>query len=118
MRSHPTNPSQMRTRTARIEWPMNDHGAMTVLVESTNEVRQLVSFEDASVEEALSRLPAGASVPLKMEGVGGRGNAWHVAEIAGIESRIDRSVSRRDDAPNQRHGSDEEQQQTQRRAEV
>lgn len=97
MWSHATNPSEAETTTARIEWPMNDHGAMTVRVGSSNEVRQLVEFESKAVEETLAKLPTGATVPLKMESLGSRGNAWRVTELVGIEPTPRSVVSGRDD---------------------
>lgn len=85
MRSHPTNPSGAETTTARIEWPMNDHGAMTVRVEASSEVRQVVEYGSDAVKRTLARLPTGATVPLKMESLGSRGNAWRVTELVGVD---------------------------------
>ena len=98
MWSHPTNPSGAETTTARIEWPMNDHGAMTVRVEASNEVRQLVEYESEAIQRTLSRLPADATVPLKMESLGSRGNAWRVTELVGVDHTRRRVTSNREDA--------------------
>lgn len=118
MRPPTTNPTQTETTTVRIEWPMNDHGAMTVRIEGSNEVRQLVEFEDESVEETMARLPAGASVPVRMESLGMRGNAWRVTDLVGRTPRAATSVSGRDDPADHRHRSEEEHGETNERAEV
>jgi hypothetical protein len=118
MRPPTTNPTQTETRTVRIEWPMNDHGAMTVRVEGLNEVRQLVEFADASVEETMAKLPAGASVPVRMESLGTRGNVWRVTALVGRTPRATTDVSRRDDPTDHRHRSEEEYGEANERAEV
>ena len=118
MRSHATNPSRAETTTARIEWPMNDHRAMTVRIEGTDEVRHLVEFADESVAETLSRLPTGATVPLRMESLGARGNAWRVTDLIGLHPDARTGVSRSDDVSDHEHGSEEKYGETRERAEV
>ncbi|MDS0292579.1 hypothetical protein [Halogeometricum luteum] len=114
MWSHTTNPSGAGTTTARIEWPMNDHGAMTVRVEASSEVRQLVEYESDAVRRTLARLPTGATVPLKMESLGSRGNAWRVTELVGVDHTRRTDAPRRDDA----RRADEERGERERRVEV
>ncbi|MDS0299013.1 hypothetical protein NDI76_09670 [Halogeometricum sp. S1BR25-6] len=114
MWSHTTNPSGAETTTARIEWPMNDHSAMTVRVEASNEVRQLVEYESEAVRRTLSRLPAGATVPLKMESLGSRGNAWRVTELVGVDHTRRRVTSNREDV----RRADEERGERERRVKV
>ncbi|ELZ34435.1 hypothetical protein C474_01976 [Halogeometricum pallidum JCM 14848] len=77
---------------------MNDHGAMTVRVEASNEVRQIVECESDAVKHTLARLPTGATVPLKMESLGSRGNAWRVTELVGVDHAQRPTAPRRDDA--------------------
>lgn len=73
---------------------MNDHGAMTVRVESGNEVRQIVEYGSSDVRDALERLPAGTTVPLETEAVGMRGNAWRAVELGDDRNTRDTSSSR------------------------
>ena len=115
MRPHTTDPSGAEI-TARIEWPMNDHGAMTVRVEASNEVRQVVECASGAVEHTLARLPTGATVPLKMESLGSRGNAWRVTELVGVDHTRRTTASRRDDGP--RDSADRNRSDRERRAEV
>lgn len=118
MRSHPTHPTRVETTVARVEWPMNDHGAMTVVVEGPNEVRQLVDFGDDSLEETLSKLPAGATVPLRMESLETRGNAWRATELVGTTPEVTADVSRGEAAPRNRRGSENDYPEAKDRAEV
>ncbi|MFC4357836.1 hypothetical protein ACFO0N_07730 [Halobium salinum] len=60
---------------------MNDHGAMTVEATATNDTRHVVEYADGDLKETLAQLPAGASVPLELERVGGRGNCWRVTGL-------------------------------------
>jgi hypothetical protein len=62
--------------TVHVEWPMNDHDAMTVRVAGTNESRQIVECDSPELAETLRNLPSGAAVPIRMESLGTRGNAW------------------------------------------
>lgn len=118
MRSDPTNPSRSETTTARIEWPMNDHDAMTVRVEESNEVRHLVEFEDEDVAETLAKLPAGATVPLRMESLETRGNVWRVTGLVGRTPHAATGSSGRDDASHEDHSSEKKYRETQGPAEV
>lgn len=85
--SQNVTPATGDVRAVRIVWPMNDHGAMTVRVESENEVRQVVECNSDEVRKTLERLPAGTTLPLRMESVGTRGNAWRAVEL------VDRQVT-------------------------
>jgi hypothetical protein len=60
---------------------MNDHGAMTVETEETNEVRHLVDYGSDHVRSVLAALPAGATVPVRMTRVGSRSNAWRASGL-------------------------------------
>jgi hypothetical protein len=118
MRPPATNPTQTETTVVRIEWPMNDHGAMTVRVEGSNEVRQLVEFAGESVEETMAKLPAGASVPVRMESLGTRGNVWCVTGLVGRPPQSTPDVSGRDDPAHHGHRSEKEHGEANERAEV
>jgi hypothetical protein len=85
---------------------MNDHDAMTVRVESTNEVRQVVEFDDADVRETLERLPSGTTVPLKMASVGTRGNAWRAVELVDSAAADRTAASRENRTADQTHAPD------------
>jgi hypothetical protein len=67
--------------TVAVVRSMNDHGAMTVEATDANDTRHIVEYANEDVEETLARLPAGATVPLELERVGGRGNCWRVSGI-------------------------------------
>jgi hypothetical protein len=60
---------------------MNDHGAITVETEETNEVRHLVDYDSDRVRSVLADLPAGTTVPVRMTRVGSRSNAWRVSDL-------------------------------------
>ncbi|QIB74657.1 hypothetical protein GL213_07590 [Halogeometricum borinquense] len=115
---HTTNPSHTETIIARIEWPMNDHGAMTVRVEASCEVRHLVEFADETVEKTLTELPAGATVPLQMESVGARGNAWRVTELVGVTTEAMAKAAAHEDERRQRRGSETEHRESTEHVEV
>ncbi|MFC6825329.1 hypothetical protein [Halopelagius fulvigenes] len=100
-------PATGDVRAVRIVWPMNDHGAMTVRVESENEVRQVVECESAEVRKTLERLPAGTTLPLKMESVGMRGNAWRAVELVDDRRTTDAS-SRTEYRAEQKYAPDDE----------
>jgi hypothetical protein len=97
--------------TVHIEWPMNDHDAMTVRVAETNESRQIVECDSTELAETLRNLPAGATVPIRMESVGTRGNTWRavafgpgaVAEEATPASRTKHGADE-GHAPEKEHG--------------
>lgn len=118
MRPPATNPTQTETTTVHIEWPMNDHGAMTVRVEGSNEVRQLVEFADGNVEGTMAKLPAGASLPVRMESLGTRGNAWRVTGLVGRTPQSITDTSGRDDPTHRGHRSDKEYGEAKERAEM
>jgi hypothetical protein len=62
---------------------MNEHDAMTLFLPKKHEFRQVVDVESEEVRSALRGLPAGASIPLSLEAVSGRGAGWRVT---GFES--------------------------------
>lgn len=64
-----------------IRRAMNDHGAITVETEETNEVRHLVDYDSDRVRSVLADLPAGTTVPVRMTRVGSRSNAWRVSDL-------------------------------------
>lgn len=76
---------ELRTRpastTVEVVRPMNDHGAMTVELVDRNETRHVVECASQSVREALRRLPVGSSIPLELERLGPRANAWRAVDI-------------------------------------
>jgi hypothetical protein len=78
---------------------MNDHGAMTVRIDETNETRQVVDFETASIRSTLERLPVGTTLPMEMESVGSRGNAWLVNDL------VDSGVPTADASAGSRYGT-------------
>lgn len=59
----------------------NRHGAATVFVEAEHACRQLVAYANEEVEAAFARLPAGTTLPVRMEPVAGRGDGWRVTAI-------------------------------------
>ncbi|WP_101298147.1 hypothetical protein [Halegenticoccus soli] len=67
--------------TVRVVRPMNDHGAMTVEVEERNATRHVVEYATPELESTLRALPAGTSIPLVLEPLGVRANAWRAVEI-------------------------------------
>ncbi|SDQ36697.1 hypothetical protein [Halopelagius longus] len=101
-------PATGDVRAVRIVWPMNDHGAMTVRVESDSEVRQVVECESDEVRETLERLPAGTTLPLKMESVGMRGNAWRAVELVDDRRVTDTASSRTEYRAEQKYAPDGE----------
>lgn len=107
MSKHVT-PATRSAPEVRIVWPMNDHGAMTVRVESESEIRQIAEYESADVREALERLPAGATVPLEMQSVGMRGNAWRAVELVCDRSARDAASARPEYAAEQNYALDDE----------
>jgi len=74
-------PSQATVVTVRK--PMNDHGTMTVEVESGNENRHVVEYADDDLKRTLESLPVGTSVPLSMRPVGIRANVWEAVDLRG-----------------------------------
>lgn len=65
----------------RVRRRMNDHETMTVEVAETNETRHLVEYDSAALREALSVLPVGTRIPLRMDPVAGRGSVWRALEL-------------------------------------
>jgi hypothetical protein len=63
---------------------MNDHGAVTVELEETNEVRHLVEYATDRVRSVLAELPAGATVPVQMSRVGARSNVWRANGLPAV----------------------------------
>ncbi|KAB1188297.1 MULTISPECIES: hypothetical protein [Haloferax] len=66
------------TRLVEIEREMNDHGAMTVRVVETGELRTVVEYESPSLREQLEKARAGMELPLRFAPAPGRGNSWVV----------------------------------------
>lgn len=64
------------TRMVRIEREMNDHGAMTIRVVETGELRTVVECTSPRLQARLEAARAGAEMPLQMTHMPGRGNAW------------------------------------------
>jgi hypothetical protein len=63
-----------------VDWPMNEHGTMTVSVVETNEVRHLVEFAPG-VAAVLADLPAGTTLPVRMRRLPARGSCWRVTAV-------------------------------------
>ncbi|WP_411963600.1 hypothetical protein [Haloferax sp. YSMS24] len=64
------------TRMVRIEREMNDHGAMTVRVVETGELRTVVEYTSPRLQARLKAARVGTEMPLQMAHTPGRGNAW------------------------------------------
>lgn len=62
--------------TVRIRRAMNDHQTMTVENVETNATRHLVEYSSPELEQTLTALPVGATIPLELEPVGARSNVW------------------------------------------
>lgn len=67
--------------TVAVVRPMNDYGAMTVEVIASNDTRHVVEYASDDLRATLAQLPAGATVPVELERVGGRGNCWRVTGL-------------------------------------
>jgi hypothetical protein len=67
--------------TVAVVRSMNDHGAMTVEATASNDTRHVVEYESDEIRATLAQLPAGATVPLELERVGGRGNCWRAVGL-------------------------------------
>lgn len=65
----------------RIVRRMNAHDAMTVQVEETNENRQIVDYASDELKTTLRALPSGTTVPIEMEPIATRGNAWRAVGL-------------------------------------
>lgn len=77
----PTLQPRNEAETVRIVRDMNDHGAMTVEVHDSHATRHVVEYASDELRATLRQLPRGSSVPLQLESVGSRANAWRVVEI-------------------------------------
>ncbi|KAB1194100.1 hypothetical protein GJR96_11935 [Haloferax sp. MBLA0076] len=66
------------TRLVRIEREMNDHGAMTVRVVQTGELRTVVEYESPRLRDRLEDARRGTEMPLRIAPAPGRGNSWVV----------------------------------------
>ncbi|CQR49797.1 MULTISPECIES: hypothetical protein [Haloferax] len=64
------------TRLVRVEREMNDHGAMTVRVVETGELRTVVACSTSDLRARLASTAAGAEFPLRLAPSPGRGNSW------------------------------------------
>lgn len=106
--SQSITPATGDVRAVRIVWPMNDHGAMTVRVESDKEVRQVVECKSDELRKTLERLPAGTTLPLEMESVGGRGNAWRVVDLVDERRETEATPSRTEYRAEQKYAPDGE----------
>ncbi|MFC6726111.1 hypothetical protein ACFQE1_17415, partial [Halobium palmae] len=60
---------------------MTRHGTVTVFVEAEHTCRHLVDFASEEAEALLDGLPTGATLPIEMERVAGRGDGWRVTGI-------------------------------------
>lgn len=67
--------------TVRIIREMNDHQTMTVEVVDSNATRYLVEYGSTDLEQTLTALPAGTTVPLELEPVGARSNVWRAVGL-------------------------------------
>ncbi|EJN58960.1 hypothetical protein [Halogranum rubrum] len=79
----PTLQTRGDAATVRITRTMNDHGAMTVEVHDTYATRHVVEYASAELHATLQQLPIGSSIPLELESVGSRANAWRAVRICG-----------------------------------
>ena len=64
------------TRLVRIEREMNDHGAMTIRLVETGELRTVVEYASPQLRERLKAARVGTELPLQMTHTPGRGNSW------------------------------------------
>ena len=64
-----------------IRQSMNDHGAVMVETQETNETRHLVEYASERVRSVLAGLPEGTTLPVQMTRVGGRSNVWRVSGL-------------------------------------
>lgn len=79
------SPPRTRQPTAvTVRHAMNGHRTMTVEVAETNETRYLVEYDSERLRSTLASLPAGSTVPVELERVGGRSNVWRVAGLGGV----------------------------------
>ncbi|MGB9958656.1 hypothetical protein ACOZ4B_19935 [Haloferax prahovense] len=66
----------VETRLIRVEREMNDHGAMTVRVVETGELRTVVVCATSDLRERLASATSGSEFPLRLAASPGRGNSW------------------------------------------
>ncbi|RDZ40406.1 hypothetical protein C5B89_00205 [Haloferax sp. Atlit-47N] len=64
------------TRLVRVEREMNDHGAMTVRVVETGELRTVVACASSGLRERLASATTESEFPLRLAPSPGRGNSW------------------------------------------
>ncbi|SFK80872.1 hypothetical protein SAMN04487950_1198 [Halogranum rubrum] len=76
----PTSQSQ-NVQTVTIEREMNEYGALTVHVDGQNATRHIVEYASDELKTILRQLPSGSSVPLTIEPIGTRGNAWRATSL-------------------------------------
>jgi hypothetical protein len=79
--SMPALQSRTQAETVRIVRDMNDHGAMTVEVHDSHATRHVVEYASDELQTTLRQLPSGSSIPLRLEPVGSRANAWRAVDI-------------------------------------
>ncbi|RDZ45343.1 hypothetical protein C5B91_06875 [Haloferax sp. Atlit-10N] len=68
----------VETRLIRVEREMNDHGAMTVRVAETGELRTVVACATSDLRARLASATVGSEFPLRLAPSPGRGNSWVV----------------------------------------
>lgn len=85
--------SKKNVEMVRIRREMNDHHTMTVEVVGSNATRHVVEYDSTDLEQTLTALPVGATIPLELEPIGARSNVW-------------RAVGMESSAPDQRDQTD------------
>jgi hypothetical protein len=65
-----------------VEREMNQYGALTVHVDDRNSTRHIVEYASEELKATLRELPSGSSVPLVIEPIGTRGNAWRATSLS------------------------------------
>jgi hypothetical protein len=63
-----------------IRRSVNEYGTMTVEAHDSNQYRQVVAFA-ADLRAVFADLPAGTTVPVRMERLHTRGNCWRVTSV-------------------------------------
>lgn len=87
------NETPGETVTVEIRRAMNDHGTLTVEVVDTHETRHVVEFAD-DLEETLSKLPRGSTIPLRMVPCGNRSNVWRASGFSDSDGDSGRAEPR------------------------
>lgn len=88
--SAPTTRQNTRTRriSGTVVRPLNECGGMTVRDAETGATYQCVEWETSELESIFTQIPAGATVPIRLRAVSGRGNCWRVVGVGTGQSMV------------------------------